>query len=129
VPFSTPKSHQSASLLMCTNSPLVLGSYCGMNRITAWVAALVFVLACPAFGETLEGHVIHVANGDTITVLNGKEQLRVRIAGIDAPERRQAFSKQPHDNLSWQSAGRSSPWTGIRKTAMAAWSVRCSFRV
>jgi endonuclease YncB( thermonuclease family) len=58
-------------------------------------------VACPAFGETLEGHVIHVANGDTITVLNGKEQLRVRIAGIDAPERRQAFSKQSHDNLSW----------------------------
>jgi hypothetical protein len=64
-----------------------------MNRITAWVAALISVLACPAFGEMLEGHVIHVADGDTITVLKGKEQLRVRIGGIDAPERRQAFSR------------------------------------
>lgn len=50
--------------------------------------------------ETLQGYVTHVADGDTITVLKGKERLRVRIAGIDAPERRQPYSKRSHENLS-----------------------------
>jgi endonuclease YncB( thermonuclease family) len=71
-----------------------------MNRIAACGFALVFVLYGLAWAGTLEGHVIHVAEGDTITVLNGKEQLRVRLRGIDAPERRQAFSKQSTEHLS-----------------------------
>ena len=70
-----------------------------MDRITGWLAVLIFALNT-AWAETLEGHVIHVADGDTITVLNGKEQLRIRIAGIDAPERRQPYSKQSHEHLS-----------------------------
>jgi endonuclease YncB( thermonuclease family) len=71
-----------------------------MNRIAVSALALVFALHGPAWADTFEGHVIHVADGDTITVLNGKEQIRVRIGGIDAPERRQAFSGQSHENLS-----------------------------
>jgi endonuclease YncB( thermonuclease family) len=46
-----------------------------MNRIAAWALALVFALQGLAWA----------ADGDTITVLNGKEQLRVRLGGIDAP--------------------------------------------
>lgn len=42
--------------------------------------------------RTLEGIVVHLADGDTITVLDSyKEQHRVRIAGIDAPEKGQPF--------------------------------------
>ena len=73
-----------------------------MNRIAVWALLFLspFVLA-QGWAETLHGHVIHVADGDTITVLNAQhQQLRVRIGGIDAPERRQAFSKQSHENLS-----------------------------
>ena len=72
-----------------------------MQSIAARALALVFLLvSSPAWAETLQGHVIHVADGDTITVLNGKEQIRVRIGGIDAPERRQAFSKRSSEHLS-----------------------------
>jgi endonuclease YncB( thermonuclease family) len=72
-----------------------------MNRIAAWALALIFVLHGLVWAGTLEGHVIHVADGDTISVLNSKhEQIRVRIGGIDAPERRQAFSKQSMEHLS-----------------------------
>jgi len=40
----------------------------------------------------LEGTVVKVADGDTITVLDSnKVQHRVRIAGIDAPEKNQPF--------------------------------------
>jgi endonuclease YncB( thermonuclease family) len=73
-----------------------------MDRIAACALAIVFqLLLTQARAETLDGHVIHVADGDTITVLDAKhQQLRVRIGGIDAPERRQAFSKQSTEHLS-----------------------------
>jgi endonuclease YncB( thermonuclease family) len=36
------------------------------------------------------GTVVHVADGDTLTVLNAGHPVRVRLFGIDAPERQQA---------------------------------------
>ena len=37
---------------------------------------------------------VAVADGDTITVLESKTQYRIRLFGIDAPERRQEFSNR-----------------------------------
>ena len=67
----------------------------------AWVLALIFpLLLGEACAETLEGYVLGVSDGDTITVLNAKhQQLRVRIASIDAPERWQPFFKPSQENL------------------------------
>ena len=72
-----------------------------MNGIAAWALALIFpLLLSEAWAATLEGYVIGVSTGSAITVLNAKhQQLRVRIAGIDAPERGQPFFKQSEDNL------------------------------
>ena len=42
----------------------------------------------------LEGKVIRVVDGDSITVLDSeKEQQKIRLAGIDAPERKQPYGK------------------------------------
>lgn len=42
-----------------------------------------------------------VSDGDTITVLDqAKQQHRVRLAGIDAPEKGQPFGQRSKDNLS-----------------------------
>jgi len=38
--------------------------------------------------------VIGIADGDTITVLRDKEQVRIRLYGVDCPERYQPFSKK-----------------------------------
>ena len=46
-----------------------------------------------ATATTLTGKVVKVADGDTVTVLVGNEQRRVRLAGIDAPERKQPYGK------------------------------------
>jgi endonuclease YncB( thermonuclease family) len=35
---------------------------------------------------TLEGRIVHVADGDTVTLLAGNKQHRIRLASIDAPE-------------------------------------------
>ena len=50
------------------------------------------VLPCPAWGWT--GKVIGVADGDTITVLRDKQPQKIRLYGIDCPEKRQPFGKR-----------------------------------
>jgi endonuclease YncB( thermonuclease family) len=57
-------------------------------------------LTAPA-PNVLEGRVIHVADGDTITVLDSNNvQHRVRLAGIDAPEKGQPFGDRSRQSLS-----------------------------
>ncbi|MFC3198047.1 thermonuclease family protein [Parapedobacter deserti] len=41
----------------------------------------------------LTGSVVHVADGDTFTLLIGDEQQRVRLHGVDCPERGQPYSR------------------------------------
>lgn len=53
---------------------------------------LPIILPCHSFAWS--GKVVGVADGDTITVLRDKEQVRIRLYGIDTPERGQAFSKK-----------------------------------
>ena len=46
------------------------------------------------------GKVVKISDGDTITVLDHyKVQHRVRLAGIDAPERKQAFGNRSRQSL------------------------------
>jgi len=59
------------------------------------------VLAANLHAATLTGHVVGVHDGDTITVMDAtKAQHKIRIAAIDAPERKQAFATQSKQNLS-----------------------------
>lgn len=45
------------------------------------------------------GRVVGVADGDTLTVVDGGRQVRVRLWGIDAPERGQPWSRRSRDAL------------------------------
>ena len=63
-----------------------------------------FIVLCLFFSSllALDGKVIKVADGDTITILtDSKEQVKIRLFGIDAPERKQAFGQKSKDF--WQS--------------------------
>ena len=46
------------------------------------------------------GKVVAVADGDTITVLRDHEQVKIRLAGIDAPEKAQPFGERAKQNMS-----------------------------
>ncbi len=69
-----------------------------MQRITT---ILLLALACTAHAETITGRVVGVADGDTITVLDvDKVQHKIRLSGIDAPEKKQAFGNRSKESLS-----------------------------
>lgn len=65
----------------------------------AFLIALLFGFACQA--ATIEGRVVGVADGDTVTVLDTNQvQHKVRLSGIDAPEKKQAFGQRSKESLS-----------------------------
>ncbi len=64
------------------------------------LAALVLFLAGNLNASTLQGKVVHVADGDTITVLDATNtQHKIRLQGIDAPEKAQAFGQRSKQSL------------------------------
>ncbi len=53
-----------------------------------------------AHAKTIEGLVVGVSDGDTITVLDDQRTTyKIRLQGIDAPEKKQAFGEKSHQNL------------------------------
>ena len=62
-------------------------------------ASLLLAQAAPA-QRILEGRVVRVFDGDTIEVLSGGQTVRVRLAGIDTPERGQPWATQSKKALS-----------------------------
>ena len=66
----------------------------------AFTLVLFFSFAVGA-NEILEGRVVGVHDGDTVTLLiSGNHQIKVRLAQIDAPELDQAFGQQSKHSLS-----------------------------
>jgi endonuclease YncB( thermonuclease family) len=54
-----------------------------------------------AVAETITGRVVGVSDGDTLTVLDASlQQSKIRLAGIDAPEKGQPFGTQAKESLS-----------------------------
>lgn len=68
-----------------------------MSRLTS--IGLLVALALPVHADVV-GRVVSVADGDTVTVLVGREQVKVRLVEIDAPERAQAFGNRSKESLS-----------------------------
>lgn len=63
-------------------------------------AALILFLALPVQAETITGYVVSIADGDTVTVLDAnRKQHKIRLAGIDAPEKAQAFGNRSRQKL------------------------------
>lgn len=52
------------------------------------------------------GKVVSVHDGDTITILAEKEQVKIRLFGIDAPELKQPFGRKSKEFLASMVAGK-----------------------
>lgn len=66
-----------------------------MKLMLAAVLLAASLFCCPLNAADLHGQVVGVIDGDTMDVLVGERDLhRVRLAGIDAPEKGQPFGQQ-----------------------------------
>lgn len=63
------------------------------------LVALIFVLPALSAWVDFTGKVVAVAAGDTVTVLRGREQIKIRLAGIDAPEKKQPFGNVAKERM------------------------------
>ena len=71
------------------------------TSLTVYVFLLGVFLWQTLNAETLSGKVIHVADGDTITILDiSNQHLKIRLSGIDAPEKAQAYGQRSKEHLS-----------------------------
>lgn len=75
--------------------------------IRAMLAGCLFALAAAAQGGELRGRVVAVMDGDTLAVLDaGRQEHRIRLAEIDAPEKGQPFGQRSKQSLSGLCFGR-----------------------
>ena len=63
------------------------------------IISLISLFLCsPALADTLQGKVVKIADGDTVTIVDDRgKKHRIRLAGIDAPEK-----DQPYGDVSTQ---------------------------
>ena len=74
-------------------------------QLIALFACVLCFAACSE--DALRGRVVKVADGDTITILDASNtQYKIRLQGIDAPEKAQAFGRASGRYLSGLVAGR-----------------------
>lgn len=71
------------------------------------VAFVLLVFSGAADAAQLFGKVVAVADGDTLTLLDeSREQHKIRLSGIDAPERRQPYGERAKQHLADLTYGR-----------------------
>lgn len=63
--------------------------------IWAFYALLCAMIFCPGLAQALEGKIIKIADGDTVTLLTSNhEKIKIRLYGIDTPEKAQPFGNR-----------------------------------
>ena len=78
-----------------------------MIDVMHWLIVLLLALPFAASSATLTGRTVRVTDGDTMVILSEwNVQHKIRLQGIDAPERGQANGEKSKDYLSEQVAGR-----------------------
>lgn len=70
------------------------------RKMIARLTTLLILSCAIAPGEELRGKVVKITDGDTLTVLDAdKVQHKIRLEGIDAPEKGQAFGTKSRESL------------------------------
>ena len=72
-----------------------------VSGLLRWLLAACLLAVLPAvYGAEFRGEVVHVLDGDSIVVVDAQHrQRRVRLAGIDAPEKGQPYANQSRRHL------------------------------
>jgi endonuclease YncB( thermonuclease family) len=67
--------------------------------LARWLLLFIVLAAPSAWGQTFNGKVVRVSDGDTLTLLVDQKQIKVRLTEIDAPETHQAFGQRSRQSL------------------------------
>ncbi len=87
----------------------------------AWLFPLLIFAVQGAAADTPSGRVVAIADGDIVTVLDEThESHKVRLSGIDAPEKAQSFGNRSKQSLSDLAYGR---------FVLVEWQKRALFRL
>lgn len=66
-----------------------------------WIVVVLLSSSVFCYADTITGRVVGVTDGDTIKVLDASNtEYKIRLAGIDAPEKKQAFGQVSKKSLS-----------------------------
>lgn len=77
------------------------------RRLVWAVLFLLFAWAGVGHAGEIQGRVVEILDGDTLTLLDdANRQHRIRLAQIDAPEQDQAFGRRARDHLAALAFGR-----------------------
>lgn len=71
-----------------------------------FILAITLLASVSLAAEPYQGKVIGISDDDTITVLHDGKQTKIRLYGIDTPERRQAFGNRAKQFTSGQVFGK-----------------------
>ena len=77
-----------------------------MARYIGWVLLCLFGSHAAAAERVYEGEVVSIADGDTIRVLYKGGQLKIRLAEIDTPEKKQPYGNRARQALAELVAGK-----------------------
>jgi hypothetical protein len=91
----------------------------GAQSLTRFLFAGTLALASLFAYADFTGKVVAVADGDTITVLRDKEQVKIRLAGIDAPEKNRHSATDRSNRFQNCVSTGSQHWPTKEKTATA----------
>ena len=71
------------------------------RHFQALILAFTLSISLPTLADTIEGRVVGVSDGDTLTLLDAsKTQIKIRLAAIDAPEKAMPFGQRSKEKLS-----------------------------
>jgi len=74
-------------------------------RARWFLIPLLALTAQSVWGQPYSGKVVKVSDGDTLTVLVDRKQIKIRLLEIDAPELHQAFGQRSKESLGDMCAG------------------------
>lgn len=78
-----------------------------MQRAKSLILAIIFFTISPCLCWSWQGKVVGVSDGDTITVMHEGKGERIRVYGVDTPEKRQDFGSRAKEFTSSFAFGKS----------------------
>ncbi|MBN2106413.1 MAG: thermonuclease family protein [Deltaproteobacteria bacterium] len=75
-----------------------------MKKATLYLTALLLLATTPA--HACQGKVVGVADGDTITVMHNGRGEKIRLYGVDTPEKKQDFGQRAKQFTSDMACGK-----------------------